>query len=283
MTNVKPVSRIIPAKDASDGAGVKIKRVTLTRNEKADPFLLLDEIHSNDENDFSAGFPEHPHRGFETLTYMLQGGITHEDSMGNRGEIKSGGAQWMSAGSGVIHSEMPTAENGGFHGFQIWINLPAKEKMKTPDYRDVSASEMPVLQADSTTLKVIAGEWQLAGQAAKGLLPNIASESHIADVALQPNSEFEHSVAKHHQLLVYVYEGEVSVNDKKITAQHMVTFGDEGDLVKLKTSKQNAGCYLLQGKPTREPIANYGPFVMNTNEEIEQAVKDYQNGTLVQS
>lgn len=267
------------ARDSMDGAGVKIKRIATTQNALADPFLLLDEIRSDDPDDYIAGFPPHPHRGIETLTYIRQGGIQHEDHMGNKGEVRSGGAQWMSAGRGVIHGEMPLKENDRLHGFQLWINLSAANKMKQPDYRDVPAEEIPKVATDRYHVSVIAGDWQLDGRDVQGPLSALEASAAYLDVELPANGEFSHRIPDDHQVVVYVYQGEME-SDQPIKAQQMAMFSDQGDIH--LTSKQGGKALLLHGRPHREPIANYGPFVMNTMAEIEQAIQDYQNGTLAE-
>lgn len=273
----RSIRSISSAHDSMDGAGVKIKRIATTQNKLADPFLLLDEIRSDDPDDFIAGFPPHPHRGIETLTYIRQGGIQHEDHMGNKGEVLSGGAQWMSAGRGVIHGEMPLKENDRMHGFQLWINLSAANKMKQPDYRDVPAEEIPKVATDEFHVSVIAGHWHLDGKDVQGPLDKLEAEVAYLDVELPENGTFNHVIPDGHQVVVYVYDGEME-SGHPIKSQQMATFSDSGNID--LTSANGGKALLLHGRPHREPIANYGPFVMNTMEEIEQAIQDYQNGTL---
>lgn len=275
--NTRTVESIYQAQDAMDGAGVKIKRHSLVRHALADPFLLLDEIRSDDANDFIAGFPPHPHRGIETLTYMKQGGIRHEDHMGNTGQVLSGGAQWMKAGRGVIHGEMPLKEHDKMHGFQLWINLNSQNKMSDPDYRDVPSEEIVHVSTDDYTAHIIAGEWNIGGASLIGPLDKLEADSGYLDLELAKGGEFSHRIPEGHQVVVAVYDGELMA-DKPIKKGQLAVFSSSGDL-QLKT-ESGAQALILHGLPHREPIANYGPFVMNTMEEIEQAIQDYQNGVL---
>jgi len=275
---MRTLQTLLNAQDAMDGAGVKIKRHSLTRYGLADPFLMLDEIRSDDPDDFIAGFPPHPHRGIETLTYMRVGGIRHEDHMGNTGQVLSGGAQWMKAGRGVIHGEMPLKEHDTMHGFQLCINLNSQNKMSDPDYRDVPREQIEHVQTDDYHAHVMAGVWNLAGQPVKGPLDKLEANSGILDLELNPNGVFEHAIPQGHHLAVMVYEGVLQVDDREIARPQMGLFSQEGDL-KL-TSKSGAKALVLHGLPHKEPIAHYGPFVMNTHEEIDQAIRDYQNGEL---
>jgi len=268
---------ISQARDAMDGAGVKIKRIAVAQNGLADPFLLLDEIHSDDPNDYIAGFPPHPHRGIETLTYIRQGGIQHEDHMGNKGEVRSGGAQWMSAGRGVIHGEMPLKEDDVLHGFQLWINLSAAHKMKQPDYRDVPKADIPDVSTEHYRAHVLAGDWCLAGQQVSGPLDQLEAQVGYLDLILPAGGEFEHSVPDGHQVVAYVYKGS-ALFDQPVRQHQFAMFNDTGDI--RVTSEQGAHILLLHGRPHKEPVVNYGPFVMNSYEEIDQAIRDYQNGTL---
>ncbi len=274
---MRTIQTLLNAQNAMDGAGVKIKRHSTVRLALADPFLLLDELGSDNPDDFIAGFPPHPHRGIETLTYMREGGIRHEDHMGNVGEIMSGGAQWMSAGRGVIHGEMPLKEHDKMHGFQLWINLNSKNKMQAPAYRDVPANEIHHVQTSDYLIHVVAGNWTLEGKAYAGPLSQLEAHVGFVDIELNSGGKFEHKIPAGHQVIVLVYEGEMAA-DTVIKAQQLALFSDTGDLA---LSSVNGGkALVLHGLPHREPIANYGPFVMNTAEEIEQAIQDYQNGVL---
>jgi len=269
---------LLNPRDAMDGAGVKIKRHSLLHQGLADPFLMLDEIRSDDPDDFIAGFPPHPHRGIETLTYMRVGGIRHEDHMGNTGQVLSGGAQWMRAGRGVIHGEMPLKEHDKMHGFQLWINLNSQNKMTDPDYRDVPKEEIQHVETSQYHAHIMAGQWQLGGKSTIGPLDKLEAHSGILDLELNPNGEFEHDIPQGHHLLVMVYEGAVQVDGREISRPQMGLFSQDGAL---KLSSENgAKALVLHGSPHKEPIAHYGPFVMNTHEEIDQAIQDYQNGVL---
>lgn len=286
------ISHVLSAQDAMDGAGVKIKRHSLVRQSLADPFLLLDEIRSDDQDDFIAGFPPHPHRGIETLTYMKQGGIRHEDNMGNTGLVMSGGVQWMRAGRGVIHGEMPLKEHDSMHGFQLWINLSGKNKMTPADYRDVPVEEIPHVQSKGFLAHVIAGDWFLNEQTYHGPLDKLEANAHYLDLELSEQGEFTQKIPADHQVMLLVYEGTIQATGasglQNIHASQMVLFSEsttqqEGQAHELKLSSESAGKVLiLHGKPHKEPIANYGPFVMNTMEEIDQAIQDYQTGKLTE-
>ena len=271
------IQSILNAQNAMDGAGVKIKRHSLVHQSMADPFLLLDEIRSDDPDDFIAGFPPHPHRGIETLTYMRVGGIRHEDNMGNVGQVLSGGAQWMSAGRGVIHGEMPLKEHDKMHGFQLWINLNSKNKMNKPQYRDVPSGEILHVNNESYLAHVIAGSWDLEGKTYHGPLDKLEANSAYLDLELSTNGTFKQSIPAGHQVVVVVYEGQLKA-DQVIKAQQSALFNGEGDLQ--LSSEAGAKALILHGLPHKEPVANYGPFVMNTKEEIDQAIKDYQDGVL---
>lgn len=285
---MQTIQTIIPAQDAMDGAGVKIKRHSLVRQTMADPFLLLDEIRSDDQDDFIAGFPPHPHRGIETLTYMKQGGIRHEDNMGNTGQVMSGGVQWMRAGRGVIHGDMPLKEHDSMHGFQLWINLSRANKMTPADYRDVSVDEIPHVQGSGFLAHVIAGDWVLNEQVFQGPLNKLEANAHYLDLELGEGGEFKHDIPEDHQVMILVYEGQIQAPTvsglQNVNASQMGFFvqGKEaGNETLLQLSSEFGGKVLiLHGKPHKEPIANYGPFVMNTMEEIDQAIKDYQDGRL---
>jgi hypothetical protein len=266
---VKQLIRSIPA---SDGAGVKLRRSLGQSNfARLDPFLMLDEFSSDDANDYIAGFPAHPHRGFETVTYILDGHMLHEDHLGNKGNLKSGGVQWMTAGRGIIHSEMPQQERGRMRGFQLWINLPAKDKMKRASYRDLQAADIPEVRLEKNGLvRVIAGEFQ----GVKAPVPPTPTDATYLDVHLPAGDTFTHPVRDGYNAFAYVYEGALDGIEPHAAA----VFSSSGDI--RVTSKEGARFLLLAGKPIGEPIVQYGPFVMNTREEIEQAIRDYQSGTL---
>jgi hypothetical protein len=271
MTTRK-IARTIQSIPASDGAGVKLRRSLGQSNfARLDPFLMLDEFSSDDAADYIAGFPAHPHRGFETVTYILDGHMLHEDHLGNKGNLKSGGVQWMTAGRGIIHSEMPQQERGRMRGFQLWINLPAKDKMKPANYRDLEASAIPEVKLGAGKVRVIAGEFQ----GTKAPVKPGATDATYLDVHLPAGATFTQPVKDGYNAFVYVYEGEL----EGIEARSAAVFTDKGS-VEVKAGPQGARFLLLAGKPIGEPVVQYGPFVMNTREEIEQAIRDYQNGTL---
>jgi redox-sensitive bicupin YhaK (pirin superfamily) len=269
----RTVQRVIQSIPASDGAGVKLRRSLGQSNyARLDPFLMLDEFSSDDAADYIAGFPAHPHRGFETVTYILDGHMLHEDHLGNKGNLKSGGVQWMSAGRGIIHSEMPQQERGRMRGFQLWINLPAKDKMKPASYRDLQASDIPELElSGGGKVRVIAGEY--AGTRAP-VVPG-ATDATYFDVHLPAGAAFTHAVKDGYNAFAYVYEGAL----EGIPAHSAAVFSSDGE-VQVRAGSNGARFLLLAGRPLGEPVVQYGPFVMNTREEIEQAIRDYQNGTL---
>jgi quercetin 2,3-dioxygenase len=265
---LKSVINSIPA---SDGAGVKLRRsLGASQALRHDPFLMLDEFFSDNPDDYLAGFPAHPHRGFETVTYMLDGHMQHQDNHGNVGDLGPGDVQWMSAASGIIHSEMPQQSEGRMRGFQLWLNLPAKEKMKPAAYRDIAAREIPV----EGNVKIIAGEYR----GKRGPIHGGATDPYYLDVSLKAGEIFETTLPAGHNAFVYAYEGEIFIRDKPVPHRAAGLLTDGEKLV--IEAKDEARFLVLAGKPLREPIVQYGPFVMNTREEIEQAVQDYQSGQL---
>lgn len=273
----RTLQAVIRSYPSSDGDGVKIRRLALFNQRLADPFLMLDELVSDDEKDYMGGFPPHPHRGMETLTYLRKGALIHRDHLGNRGEIRSGGAQWMSAGSGIIHSEMPELDMGGLHGFQLWINLPAKDKMSPPKYRDVPQSEIPVSSLpDGVTATVIAGDWDFSGGTISGPLNDLAASAAYADLCIPAGSEVAMTLAEGLRPIAYVYEGEIDCG-QSVQPKSLLVYSTTGSELRLK-AVTDSRVILLTGKPIQEPVAHYGPFVMNTMEEIEQAIQDYNSG-----
>lgn len=262
------------ATPTEDGDGVKIQRIH-DFNGRLDPFLLLDELKASAQQDYIGGFPPHPHRGFETLTYLIHGGLTHEDSMGHRGEVHAGEAQWMSAGRGVIHSEMPLRDSDGLHGFQVWVNVPAARKMDAPRYRDVHASEMVTSDRDGVSFKAIAGSWSGDFGAVEGPLPGIGDAAAMADVRIAANATLAIEVRTGERLLAYVYEGSLS---ESLTEGRMAVWSGL-ERVEM-TTQQGASLLLFHGRPLGEPISHHGPFVMNSAEEIAQALEDYRAGRL---
>lgn len=258
---------------AQDGAGVKLTRVINQPGLRhQDPFLMLDEFRSDNPDDYIAGFPPHPHRGFCTLTYMLAGTMEHKDSVGNTGEVEAGGVQWMRAAKGIIHAEMPKQVEGLMWGFQLWVNLPASEKMTDPEWYDFPSAKIPEVQAGNTTLRLIAGNY--AQETGPVSLPR--RDFFMADVKL--HGEFELKSQQQEKRLAYVYEGELELNGEVVSRGELLQLDSATDLA-LK-SDAGAGVIVLAAKPINEPIAQYGPFVMNTSEELDTAIKDYQSGTL---
>ena len=269
-----------PAIDTSDGAGVKLRRVLGHHPEaRIDPFLMLDYFSSDNPDDYLEGFPAHPHRGFETVTYIINGHMLHEDHLGNRGDLKAGGVQWMTAGRGIIHSEMPQMTEGLLRGFQLWINLPAREKMKAAGYRDIPQEEIPVITQPGVTLKLIAGELTLAGTTTIGPIHGLATAPLYVDVALAPGASITLPVPATHSAFLYVFEGAAQAGGAPVPAGVAGVLG-AGDEVTLAAGDKGARLLLLAGKPLGEPVVQYGPFVMNTREEVEQAVNDYRRGRL---
>lgn len=294
-TTLQPriLQRIIDAVATSDGAGVKLRR-SLGRGPgtRLDPFLMLDEFSSENPDDYVAGFPAHPHRGFETVTYMLDGHMRHEDHLGNTGDLKSGGVQWMTAGRGIIHSEMPQQEKGRMRGFQLWINLPAAEKMKPAGYRDIQPESIPVaaLGIDGNggaggTVKVIAGSVELEGRRVDGPINGLSTDPLYLDIALPAGQTFTQPIKAGHHAFVYAYEGDLLIGEgdsaRRLKTQAAGVLSD-GELLQVTAGEQGAKFIVLAGRPLNEPVAQYGPFVMNTSEEIEQAIVDFQSGRFAQ-
>ena len=280
MNTARRLARIVRAVPASDGAGVKLMRsLGQAPGVRLDPFLMLDHFSSENPDDYVAGFPPHPHRGFETVTYMLDGQMLHEDHLGNKGHLSSGGVQWMTAGRGIVHSEMPQQESGRMRGFQLWVNLPAREKMKPASYRDLQSSEIPeVTLANGGHLRVVAGVVEVGGQRVAGPIAGLATEPLYFDVRLPAGATFTHPVQAGHNAFVYPYEGTLDIAGTKLSTHDAGFLSEEGPL-ETTAGPDGARFLLLAAKPIGEPIVQYGPFVMNTREEIEQAIRDYQAGT----
>jgi quercetin 2,3-dioxygenase len=258
-----------------DGAGVKLSRLigqpTLP---DLDPILMLDVFRSDDAQDYIAGFPEHPHRGFETVSYMIKGSIAHRDNHGGQGLVTDGGVQWMTTGRGVVHSEMPAQTDGRLFGFQLWINLPAAEKMSTPWYRDIPAGEIPVRDlSGGGKAKLIAGEWD--GQRGPG--PERVTQPFIADVTLGADAVAEVPVPEGHAGFVYVFEGDIEVGGDTVASGEIGVLSD-GDVLRVASGSNSGRFLVIAGKPLNEPIAKYGPFVMNTQSELRQAIGDFRAG-----
>ena len=277
--SVREVLQILPARRSRDGDGVLIQRVVGQQAHDLDPFLMVDEIRSDDQADYVGGFPAHPHRGIETLTYMLSGGFVHQDNLGHRAELSNGGAQWMSAGRGIIHSEMPLIHQGLLHGFQLWINLPAAQKMKNPEYRQATARELPQLKlANGGLVRAFAGHWTLEGHTLGSPLAGMAAGARALDVQLPAGAQLSLDVPAADTVLAYVYQG-VLLAGLPIQKGQLARFG-KGEQVTLTAGADGVRLLLLAGTPLAEPIAQHGPFVMNTEAEIRQAIADYRNGTL---
>jgi redox-sensitive bicupin YhaK (pirin superfamily) len=278
--STRRVEELLVARPTSDGDGVRLMRVFGGQDlSRFDPFLMLDEFGSQSASDYIGGFPSHPHRGFETVTYMLDGHMQHRDHMGNVGELRNGDVQWMTAGSGVIHSEMPQQKEGRMRGFQLWLNLAAKDKMQPASYRDVPAADIPVLPRPSGHIKAIAGEVQGSLGPVRGHITRPMTQPLYLDIVVDEGSYSESfAVPEGDTVLVYVYEGSARVGGTPVEKSRMVRLSRQG-AVQIEVGGP-AKLLLIAGRPLREPIVHYGPFVMNTREEIEQALTDYRNGTL---
>jgi redox-sensitive bicupin YhaK (pirin superfamily) len=275
----RTVARVLKGQPASDGAGVRLTRV-ISPNQGLDPFLLLDEFDSAEASDYIAGFPAHPHRGFETVTYMLDGHMLHEDHLGNRGDLVAGGVQWMTAGRGIIHSEMPQQTEGRMRGFQLWINLPGREKMKAAGYRDLDPSQIPTVERRGARVRVVAGTYDDGeGGPTPGPIAGGATDPVYFDVAVDAGATLRVPVPAAHTVLAYTFEGAPQVGGRELPKSHLGLLID-GDGVEIAAGTGHARVLLIGGRPLREPVVHYGPFVMNTVQEIEQAIRDYQSGKL---
>ncbi len=282
VTRPRTVERLVAGQPTSDGAGVKLTRVlTQPLQRRLDPFLLLDAFGTDNPQDYSGGFPDHPHRGFETVTYMIAGRMRHRDSAGHEGLLSNGGVQWMTAGRGVIHSELPEQEDGRMEGFQLWLNLPAKDKMRAPWYRDIQSADIPEFTTGrGVKVRAIAGR----SHGIEGAMQREVTEPLYLDLELPAGESFEQSLPPSHNAFVYVYRGGLSIGDTEVPLQRMAILanGVDRDGVVL-AAKVPTRALLIAGKPLAEPIAQHGPFVMNTNDEIHQAVRDYQSGKFVEA
>lgn len=283
MSTLRTLRHVIPSVATADGAGVQLRRsIGSQRGLYLDPFLMLDEFYSDNPDDYLAGFPAHPHRGFETVTYMLDGHMRHQDHLGHTGDLGPGGVQWMTAARGIIHSEMPQQTEGRMRGFQLWLNLPAKEKMKPAAYRDIPAADVPVVRlAGGVEARVIAGtlvdgerrvDGPVSPEAAK-----LSTDPLYLDLRLPSGAVFEHPLPDARTAFVYVYNGDARIADKPLPNRAAGAL-DPGDTVRIEAGAGGAHLLLLAARPLGEPIVQYGPFVMNTREEIEQAIRDYQSG-----
>jgi quercetin 2,3-dioxygenase len=270
------ITRRIRGTDTADGAGVKLKRIIGQAGlDMLDPFLLLDEFRSDDAGDYIAGFPEHPHRGFETVTYMLAGHMRHHDNHGNSGDLTPGSVQWMTAGRGILHSEMPQQENGLMWGFQLWVNLPASDKMTAPRYQDIAADRIPTVHAaDGVEVRVIAGE--LDG--AIGPVEGIVTAPVYLDVSLQPNASLTLNLPIGHHGFAYVFDGESALVGGESLRRSELGVLSEGDELQLRGNDTPSRLLVVAGRPLKESVARYGPFVMNTPEQIHEAIADFRAG-----
>jgi quercetin 2,3-dioxygenase len=278
----RTITMIIEPQNVTEGAGVRLRRSIATqRLDYLDPFLLFDHFGSDDQRDYIAGFPFHPHRGIETVTYMLAGEVDHRDSMGNSGTIGAGDIQWMTSGRGIMHEEMPRPVNGKMEGFQLWVNLPAKLKMSPPRYQGFAAADIPSVRlANGASVKVIAGSFNGTG----GAVSEIAADPTYLDITLPPASEFVYTVPETHMAFAYLFKGSAYFGDPSaldVIRSTMLIVFDQGDQIVVTTTSEAARFLLICGQPLHEPIARYGPFVMNTRAEIEQALRDIQQGTFV--
>ncbi len=280
---IRNIVEVIQARQASDGDGVKLLRVFGGRGpERFDPFLMLDEFGSQEASDYIGGFPSHPHRGFETVTYMLEGKMEHRDHMGNVGLLGDGDVQWMSAAGGIIHSEMPKQTQGRMRGFQLWVNLPASQKMRPASYSDVKAADIPEYALDGITIKAIAGVTTVNNYKVIGYFTEVDTQPIYLDVRLAAGQTMTLPASAEHTALVYVFDGCVTIGegDARLSSQHLARLEDSGDIVIVNTAQKAARLLVLVAKPLHEPIVQYGPFVMNTQAQIEQALADYRSGTL---
>jgi len=276
----RSIQKIVPSSPQMEGAGVLIRRTIGSRSlDYFDPFLLLDEFNTEKPEDYLAGFPDHPHRGFETVTYMLEGLMLHQDHKGNKGLLNPGAVQWMTAGRGIVHSEMPQQKEGKMHGFQMWVNLPKKDKMVPPRYQDFQPESIPVVKLENgTSVKIMAGE----SQGTKGAVSGISTAPLYLDITVPASSQFSHPINPEHNAWCYVISGEgiFGKDGKNVTQSTLALLNRDGDSVEVKTTSSPVRFLLAAARPLNEPMKRYGPFVMNSMEEIYQAFEDYQNGTL---
>ncbi|MHB1587273.1 MAG: pirin family protein [Acidiferrobacteraceae bacterium] len=278
-TTQRHILRLVPAQRVSEGAGVIVHRALGTGALRhLDPFLMLDHFSSDNPDDYIAGFPDHPHRGFITLTYMLNGHMEHKDSMGNRGDLKAGGVQWMKAASGVIHSEMPQQTDGLMRGFQLWINLPGVEKMSAPAYQEFDAGAVPEVVRGGATVRLLSGTF--AGRT--GPIKDDLTGLSYADISLTPGADLTHDVTEDMSAFLYVFEGDALIGGRSAPPHHLAVLGP-GAQVRIAAGSDGARLILVAGRPLKEPIVQYGPFVMNTTDQVEQALTDYRAGRLVRT
>ncbi len=274
---LRQVESTLAGQETSDGAGVRLTRIIGTpRLDSVDPFLLLDNFRSDNPDDYVGGFPEHPHRGFETVTYLIAGRMRHRDSAGHAGVIETGGVQWMTAGRGIVHSEMPEQENGLLSGFQLWVNLPAAHKMDKPRYQELAASEIPEERHDGVSIRVIAGA---TGRGTGGAVRELITPVNFLDLHFAPGGVHAEQLPSAHRAVAYVYEGSVIIGGREIGAGTLVILGP-GEAVAFENGSAPSRLLLLSGQPLDEPVVRQGPFVMNSREQIMQAFEDYRSGRL---
>jgi len=278
--NIRKVQQVVSGQATTDGAGVELVRVIgQPALMDLDPFLLLDAFRSDDPDDYIAGFPPHPHRGFETVTYLLNGRMRHQDNAGNEGVIEPGGIQWMTAGKGIVHSEMPEQQDGMLEGFQLWINLPGSHKMTAPSYQEHDAAHIPTESRNDTVIKIISGK---TSQGTSGPVSQPLTDPLYLDVSMQPDTAFNEDIAADHNAFLYVIDGEVvleGTDTKQLSlGRDQLAVLGQGDAIALRSGGQATRFLLVSGKPLNEPVARGGPFVMNTEAEIRQAFSDYQRG-----
>lgn len=282
VTGTREVAQLVRGQPTSDGAGVKLTRVIGGRAlADLDPFLLLDEFGSDASADYIGGFPSHPHRGFETVTYMLEGSMRHRDNQGNEGLLVPGSVQWMTAGRGIVHSEMPEQEEGRMRGFQLWVNLPAKDKMTPPRYQDIAPERIPLVRtAEGAEVRVVAGELgDASGVVTRGPVEGVATEPVYLDVTLPKGAHFEHALPADYSAFIYVFEGQAKLGERRSDAvRGDLAVLESGERVTVVADVAAARFLLVAGRPLREPVVKYGPFVMNTRAQIVQAVDDYSAG-----
>ncbi|HHF2879015.1 pirin family protein [Vibrio diabolicus] len=277
MSTFREIRQLIQSQPTADGDGVKIRRVAGFNHASFSPFLMMDELKSDDRADYVGGFPPHPHRGIETLTYMLKGHFQHRDHMDNVGELRSGGAQWMAAGRGVIHSEMPIMQEGELHGFQIWINQPAKNKMSPAQYHDFQPETITEFETQSSgVVRLIAGHLTINNERIQGPLTETGVAATVADWRAMVGHALNLTTEQDHNMMIYVYKGRVQLKDREINQGEMAMLS-KGERVELQAEKES-GALIFIGEPINEPVVHYGPFVMNSMEEIEQAIQDYNSG-----
>ncbi|MBN1579667.1 MAG: pirin family protein [Anaerolineae bacterium] len=282
-TKPRTIQRLVEPQLTSDGAGVRLRRsIASARLDYLDPFLLLDEFRSDDPDDYIAGFPMHPHRGIETVTYMIAGEVNHRDTLGNSGTIGPGDVQWMTAGRAIMHEEMPAQRDGLLHGYQLWVNLPARDKMMPPRYQDIIAARIPEITRHNVTIRVIAG----TVDGVQGPVTDIVADPTYLDVSMPANSRFAQPIPRGHTAFAYVFQGQglfgiVGAKDGTPIVSPTLAILSDGDRIEVRTADHPARFLLVSGKPIGEPIARYGPFVMNTREEIQQTLQELRDGTFI--